>query len=171
MVGDLGDELVDAGDGVEHGAAKHGVSEAVARELGRVRVAPHALEGVEVEGKSPFAVGAALDTQEPPVAEIVDEAPLDVLPAADVAVVHPHQPLVPERMAVAVRQRTLGRGPHVRKDQRRRRLRRQSLEVDAVPRRDRRREYARLRTQLRVRVVPDSESIAVVRPALVLYMN
>lgn len=74
------------------------------------------LQGIEKEGKCPFAVGAALDAQVPLVSQTLAEATLDVLPSTESSVVHPHQTAVCERVAVVLAQGTLGRGTDMAKD-------------------------------------------------------
>jgi len=160
LLGDLAHELVDLGDGLDHDAPQQRLPEALGP---GVRAGIHALllHEVEEERKGPLAVGPALDAQVPPVRQRGGQRALDVLPAADVAVVHPHERAVLEGVAVILRQRALGRRPHVREDQARARLGRQPLQVLAVPRRQGRGEDARLRAQLGVRVEADAEAIAV----------
>lgn len=116
--GNGGDQGVDAVDGLEQGLAEHRVPEpaVVADGLG-ARVVSGFLQAVEEEGEGPFAVGAAAYLVEPFGGDGHGECALDVLPAADVAVVHPHQAAVVEGVAVAVGQGAFGRGSHVSEDQ------------------------------------------------------
>lgn len=147
--GDVGDQLVDALDGVQHGVSEHGVAKAAAAAAtairGRARIMTAPLQAVEEDGKGPLAVGAAVHAVEPLGRDGQSQGALDLSPAADVAVVHPQQATVSEGVAVAVGERAFGRGPHVGEDERRRRLGCQPFQVDAVPRRDCRREDARFR--------------------------
>jgi len=73
---------------------------------------------------------------------------------------HPHQTAVAERVAVVIAEGTLGGSSYVGEDQRRGSLGSYSLEVDAVPCRSCRCEYARLWAQLGVGVVSNAETIA-----------
>lgn len=56
-----------------------------------------------------------------------------MFPAADVAVVHPHQAVAVERVAVGVREGTLGGGAHMGEYELGGRFGAQPQEVDAVP--------------------------------------
>lgn len=163
--GDVGDQLVDALDGAQHGVSEHGVAKATAVAptiRGRARIMTTPLQAVEEDGKGPLAVGAAVHAVEPLGRDGQSQSALDLSPAADVAVVHPQQATVSEGVAVAVGERAFGRGSHVGEDERRRRLGRQPFQVDAVPRRDCRREDARFRPQRGRRVIAYPESVAVV---------
>ena len=88
-----------------------------------------------------------------------------MLPAPNVAVVHPHQSAIAKGMAIAIRQRTFGGSSDVRKDQRGSSLACQTLKVDTIPSRDRGSENARGRPERWWRVVTDTEAIAVMRTA------
>jgi hypothetical protein len=66
-----------------------------------------------------------------------------------------------KRVAVVLTERALGRSAHVRKDQVRRRLRRDPLEIRAVPGRHRRGEETRRIAQLRVRVKANPEPVGI----------
>ena len=168
LLGHLGDEPVDPLDGPQQRPPEHRMSEP-ARPRIRARIHPlGALQQVQEQRERPLAVRAALHAEEPALAQRRGQRALDRPPRADAAVVHEHQRAVAEGVAVAVRQRALGRRAHVREYQRRRRLAGQPLQVDAVPRRDRRGEDARLRAQRRRGVVPDAEAVAVVRTAGIL---
>lgn len=68
------------------------------------------------------------------------------MPAADVAIVHPHQSLMLEWVAVSVGQRPLRRGTDMREDEVRACLRSQTLQVLTVPGWKCRGEYAGLWT-------------------------
>lgn len=164
---DVADELIDLGDGLDHHTPQQGLAEPLRARIG-AGVHTLLLEEVEEERERPLAVGAALHAQEPLVGEGIGQRALDVVPPADVAVVHPHQRLVLERVAVIVGERAFCRGAHVGKDQVGARLRRETLQVLAVPRWQCGGEDARLRTQLGVCVEADTEAIAVDWAAVVL---
>lgn len=160
-------ELVELLNRLEQCLAQHCVAEpAVAGR--RARIMTHALERIEEQRKGPLAVRRALHLEEPLVGNRGGEASLDVLPAADAAVVHPHETVVAEGVAVLVREVALGGGADMGEDERGAGLGCQALEVQAVPSGDGRGEDAWLRAKFGVGVVANAEAIAVVRPAGIL---
>lgn len=165
--GDVPNELVNLGDGLDHDLPQQGLPEAFRARVG-AGIDALFLQEVEEQRESPLTVRTALDAQVPAVRERAGQRALDVVPAADAAVVHPHQRLMLKGVAVVVRERALRRGAHVREDQIRACLRRQPFQVLAVPCRQRGREDARLGTQLGVGVESDPEPIAVDGSAVVL---
>lgn len=165
--GDLSDEAIDALDGLQHRFAKHRVPEASLIGAG-AGIMTGLLHAVQEQGKGPFAVGSALHFVEPFGVYRQGQRALDVLPASDVAVVHPHQAAVVEGVAVAVRDGSLGRGAQVGENEGRCGFRCQSFQVDAIPCWDGGREDARFGPEGGRCVVANAEAIAVVRPSCVL---
>lgn len=165
--GDLGDELVDPLDGVQHRFPEHGMPKSAIRGVG-AGIMSGFLHAVEKQGKGPFAIGPPLDAVEPFGVNGQGEGALDVLPAFNVPVVHPHQASVAERMAVAVRERSLGRGAQMGKDQGGRGFARQSFQIDAIPGGHGGGEDARLRAEGWRCVVANTETIAIMRSSHVL---
>ena len=95
------DELVEARDGLFHGVAQCLCAEAVRGGRGGVDVL-FVGEDVQEEGEGAFGVGAAVDGVVPFVVEGGGEGPLDVLEGPDVAVMHPHEGVVHEGVAVVL---------------------------------------------------------------------
>lgn len=116
FIRDGGDERVQLLDGLEHSLPEDGMTETLSVENRGIGIIAHAIQHVEEESEGPFAVGAAADAAEPALVESHGEAPLDVFPAADVAVVHPHQAVVVKRVAVGVGEGALGGGADVGED-------------------------------------------------------
>lgn len=85
-------------------------------ERSRIGIIAHPIQDIQKHGKGPFAVGVASDAAEPAFAEADAQGALDVLPGAEVAVVHPHQAVAVERVAVGVGERSLGGGAYVGED-------------------------------------------------------
>ncbi|CAG8469950.1 2928_t:CDS:2, partial [Scutellospora calospora] len=146
---DLSDEAIDPLDRLEHSLTQHRVSESVSLLHLIVRVCTKPLQAVEEERKRPLTVGAASHALEPAIAHARHQPPLDAhLPAADAAIVHPHERPARERVAVGVGEGAFGAGADVGEDQRADGLAGQTLEVAAVPGGDGRGEDARLRAQV-----------------------
>ncbi len=161
--GDGVDQLVDGGDGLEHGLPQDVRAEAV---LGlRARVEAHALERVQEQGKGPFAVGTADDAHVPLVRQSPAQPPLDVLPPAQATVVHPHQAAMAERVAVVLAQRPLGGRANMGEDQVGGGLGGEALQVGAVPGGRGRGEQARRGAELGICVEADAEAVGVVLAA------
>lgn len=137
-------------------------------EKGGIRVVAHTVEHVEEECKSPLAVGAPPHAAEPALLQPHGEAALDVLPAADVAVVHPHQAVAVKRVAVGVREGALGGGTYVGEDELRGGFGAQPVQVDAIPGGDSGGEDAGGGTESWGGVVAESEAVTVVWAAAIL---
>lgn len=167
LAGDIRNELVDPLDRVQHRFPQHGMAESPVRGIG-TGIVPGLLHAVQKQGKRPLAISPSLDSVEPFCVDGQGQRTLDVLPASNVAVVHPHQGSIEERMAVAIGQRSLGRCSQVGKYERRGGFGGQPFQIDAVPRRDRRGEDARLGAQGWSGIVANSETVAIVRPSHVL---
>jgi hypothetical protein len=167
--GNVAHELINPRDGFHHDPPQQRLAEPL-RPWVRAGIHALPLEQVEKQRKRPLAIRAALHAQKPPVRERPRQRTLDVLPPADVPVVHPHQRLVLERVAVVVGERALGRGAHVREYQARACLGRKAFEVLAVPRGQRRREDAWFRAEFRVRVEAYAEAVAVDGAPVVLFL-
>lgn len=160
FLGDLAHELIDLGDGLDHDPAQELLPKPFWPRI-RARIGALLLHQVEEQRKRPLAVRAALDAQVPAVRERGGQRSLDVLPATDVAVVHPHQGVVLERVAVVLCQGALCGGSHMGEDEVRAGFARQTLQVLTVPGRERRREDAWLRPQLGVWIEPNAKAIPI----------
>lgn len=91
------------------------------------------------------------------------------MPAADAAVVHPHEGVVLEWVAVCVGESSFCCCAHVREDEIRACLCGETLEVLAVPGGDGGCEYAGLWAEFWVGVEADAEAVAVYGAAVVLF--
>lgn len=114
--GDLRDELIDRGDRLEHDPTQKGLSESLRTGL-RAGVGTFFLHQIQEQRKGPFAVRAAFDAEIPFIGERVGERSFDVLPPTNVPVVHPHQGVVLERVAVVVGQGAFGGSSHMGEDE------------------------------------------------------
>lgn len=159
-LGDLVDQVVDVGDGLQHSLPQHGRTEAF---LGRrAGVMAHAFERVQEQGKRPFAVGASFYTQVPFVGQSLCQTALDISPTAKPAIVHPHKTTMLERVAIVRRGRALGGSANVCENEMRGSAGCDSLKVGVVPRGRGRGENARFGPQFGVCVVAYPEAIGVV---------
>ena len=159
------DEGVDLGDRLLHCAAEDLLAESGGRP--RARIDAFLFEGVKEERERPFRVRAAVDAEIPLLGQGIRKRTLDVLPAAYVAVVHPHQRVVLEGVTVVLGQGAFGGGAHMGKDQSRAYLGRDALEVDAVPSRKGGGEDTRGIAQVSFCVPADTEAVTVDWAALV----
>lgn len=132
LLRDLPHKLIDLRNRLDHDPPQERLAEPLGPRI-RAGIGPFLLHQIEEQRKGPLAVRAALDAQVPLVRERGGQRALDVLPPADAAVVHPHERVVLERVAVVLRERALRGGPHVGEDQVRARLGRQAFQVLAVP--------------------------------------
>lgn len=131
MRGDRFDECIDLGDRLLHGTSEDFLTKSIWRFAARID--SFVLKGVEEECKCPFRVCATINADVPFVGQGICERALDVFPAADVAIVHPHERVVLEGVAVVFGERAFGRGADVSEDQSRTCFWRDPLEIDAVP--------------------------------------
>lgn len=115
LVRDLSNELINSGNGLHHDSTQQSLSKPFRARI-RTRIYTFFLQQIEEQCKGPLAVCATLDTKIPLIGERAAQCPLDVVPAADAAIVHPHQSLVLERVAVILRESTLGGGADMSKD-------------------------------------------------------
>lgn len=168
FIRDCGDQRVQLLDGLEHSFPKDGMPETLFIESGGIRVVAHTVEDIQEERKSPFAIRAPAHAAEPAFLQPHGEAALDVLPGADVAVVHPHQAVAVEWMAVGVGEGALGGGAHVGEDELRGGFGAEPVQVDAIPGGYGGGEDAGGGTEGWGGVVAESEAIAVVWAAAVL---
>lgn len=102
------------------------------------------VETVEESGERPLTIRRPLHEREPLLVQAHGEAALDGAETPDAAVVHEHEALVAEGVAVGVGEIAFGRCTDVCEDERGRRLGCDAREVDAVPCWDRRGEDAGL---------------------------
>lgn len=128
----------------------------------RARILTQPLQAVEEEGEGPFAVGATLHVQVPLVMQALPKPPLDVFPTSQATVVHPHQAIMVERVAVVLGERALRRGSDVGENKSRGRLGGNAMKIGAVPCGNRRREETRGGAEFRVSIKANAESIGVV---------
>ena len=161
------DEAIDPFDCIQQSCPQDGMTETTRHRVGRIDIDPQILQAIEEECKSPFTVGVALDDVEPTIADVDHQVPLHLCPAGDVAIVHPHEILVAEGMAVAIRQAAFCGCPHVGEDERRSGLGGQAREIDAVPSRDGGGEDTGIRPQGGGRIVANAKAVAIVRPPAV----
>lgn len=126
------------------------------------------VETVEEGSEGPLAVCGSLDEGKPFLVQAHGQSAFDLAEAADASIVHEHQALVAEGVAVRVAKVPLGGRAHVCEDERGRRLGRDPRQVDAVPCWDRRGEDAGLGAEGWRGVVADTEAVAVVWTAAVL---
>lgn len=116
LLRNLAHKLIYLGNCLHHDPAQKGLPESL-RTWIRTRIHTLLLKEVEEKCKRPLAIGTSLDAQIPLVSQGVGERPLDVLESADAAVVHPHQGLVLEGVAVVIGQGALCGCAHVGEDQ------------------------------------------------------
>ena len=166
---DVPDKLINLRNRLHHHASQQRLPKPL---WPRIRTRIHALplQQIQKQRKRPFAIRPALHAQIPLICQRRPQRPLDILPPADTAVMHEHQRLVLERMAIVIRQRSLGCRAHMRKNQVRACLARQTLEVLAVPCWKRRCEYAWFWAEFRVCVEAYPEAIAIHGTTVVLFM-
>lgn len=111
IVGNTIGEFVDLCNRLLDGLSQDGRPETGRR--ANTRIVAQAFEGVEEQRKRPLAVGTALHTEEPLVCEKAAQAPLDVLPATQATIVHPHETAVGKRVAVVLAQGAGSGGAHM----------------------------------------------------------
>jgi len=160
---DAVDEFVDQSNCLEHGLPKHRRAETIDRL--RTGIVAHALQRVQEERKRPLAVCTTDHAQVPLIGKALAQPPLDLFPAAQAAVVHPHQTAVAERVAVVLAQGALSSSSDVGEDEVRCRLGGQPLQVDAVPCGGRGCEEAGGGAELGFCVEADAEAVGIVLSA------
>ena len=116
LLWNLPDKLINLRNRLHHHPSKQRLPKPLRPRI-RTRIHPFPLQQIQEQRKRPLAIRPTLNTQIPPVRERRPQRTLHILPAANVAVVHEHQRLVLEGMAVVVRKGTFGRRAHVREDQ------------------------------------------------------
>ena len=95
-------KAIDPLDGAEQSFPHGSMREAIRHIVFIIWIIAGFLEAVQENGKSPLAVCAAVDSIEPPFIDAHGQRPLGMLPIRDVPIVHPHQVLVGEWVAVRV---------------------------------------------------------------------
>ena len=166
LLRNLPDKLVDLRNRLHHNLPQKRLSKPLRPGI-RTRINPFLLQQIQIQRKRPFTIRPTLDAQEPLVRERIGQCPLNILPSTDVAVVHEHQRLVLERVAVVIRERALGCGAHVCKDEIRAGLGCEAFKVLAVPGGKGRREDAWFGAEFGVCVEAYSEAIAVYWTAVI----
>ena len=137
-------------------------------ERGGVGIVAHSVQCVQKDGERPLTVGVSTHAAEPFLSKSYGKISLDVLPAADIAIVHPHEAFVMEWVAVGVRKGSFGGGTDMGEDQIRCCFGTEAMKIYAIPSRYGGSEYARFWTQRRRCVIAKTEAITVVRSASVL---
>lgn len=162
-LGDVVDHLVDLGNRLEHRLPEDGRAKSVLW-LG-ARVMAHPLQRVQEQRKRPLAIGPSSHTHIPLIGQPLAEPPLDLLPPAQPAIVHPHQAAMAEGVAVVLAERAFSRRSDVGEDQLGCRLGGKALEVHAVPGGRGRSEEAGRGAQFRVGVEANAKAVGIVLSA------
>lgn len=108
-------KLIDPGNSLHHDLPQQRLPKAVRPGI-RAGIDAFLCKEIEEQRKGPFTVCPALDAQVPLVGEGLAQGTLDVVPSADVTVVHPHEGVVLEWVAVVVGKSSLRRSADVSKD-------------------------------------------------------
>ena len=98
----------------------------------------------------------------PFVVKLLGQAPLDVLPATQTTIVHPHQTAIGKGVAVVFAQGTFGSSTDMGEDQSGGSLGGEAVQVGAVPSGNGGGEEARAGAEFRIGVEADAEAVSIV---------
>ena len=156
-------ELVNDFNGLKKGLAQYGWTETVLGLGAGIRT--QSFQAVHEQGKRPFAIRTALNEEIPFIVELFAQTPLDVLPATQTTVVHPHQTAIGKGVAVVFAQGTFCGSADVGEDQPGGGFGGEAVQVGAVPSGHGGCEEARTGAEFRIGVEANAEAVGIVLAA------